>query len=445
MVAIGKPLTKLFNDVANSEIGFSMICHYFSLKRFFQSNAGLIPNWAIDPELLMKNLKPVLQEGHMTPMNTAALMCAVSVKHKDSGYDPVEFLENFLALYNADSVQEVCKIEKFKKRSPEWNEIKNLFNITPGNHTKKMEAIKIRSWAKDLQDATSGTLLGRTFAHHQTMTVQRLEDFLKYYNPPKAPNETLKESDGSETLSALPKDTFLPLLKTQREKGYLSETQCGIILCFILHSREQRRNGASYISHPMAVAKLVNHHAPRFLDNEGGMQWMATVAALLHDIGEKSNFKIDKELEGLIPTEVIEAVKCLHKGDDESYFDYLERCANNRLASVAKLCDIYHNNTDAEMSFKREYVYPIAANYLRYRLDNPKSTLSPYEFVQNFEICAPHQLAAIIHTADNNRKIAVTEARDRLGTVSNLSPINKIFSEKLYAHPRREAEPSLHA
>ncbi len=459
----GRRLNPIFETVAFSGPGFAAQRAQFSLRKMFMDKVGLLPNWAIDRDIIIPKLREILPQRHMTQMNAAAFLCALSLKHVHSSYDPVRFLGNFLKLYNAKSFDEVCQIEEIIPGSPEWIELnavrigaENVFQKR-GTRSEQLEAIKIRCWAKDLEKATSpnGKILFNPKTH-KSITVKEVEDLLRLYpsyiDEQDTPQvvEKLRESDGSLTNSAFPKDDYLPMLRDLRAKGYINETQCGIILCFILHSRERRNDKkTSYVTHPMAVANLVRNYGERYLADEGHV-WMATLAALLHDGGEKSNINLEKDLEGLLPQPTIEAIKALHKRDDESYFDYLERCADNPLAATVKICDIYHNSSDAGTNpgFKQTYVYPIAAAYVQYRLTHKDEKLSVADFIKRNNICSAEKLDEIEQIAAHktDKKKPASTFRDRLALLNNLGTISDIFKEEIIANAdtRREEKPSLH-
>lgn len=442
-------LKKTFNDLAQTPLGFAITKQAFVWKKEIFSKAGIIPNWAIPKENLVQILETSLKKGRMTAQNAAALMCAVSIKHKHSLYDPTAFLNNFVQLYNATTKEDIYKVEKIREGSREWRHIERIFQRNDLAADRKLEQAKIFCWAVDLEDSTQGTFLGRLFRHDEAIRVYEVQGIASLYNR-KAKTKNLLESDGSKTLSAFPKDEYLPLLRAQRAAGKISETQCGIILCFILHSQEKRRDGKSYITHPMGVADLVRQHGEKYLASNEGYVWQAMVAALLHDGGEKSNINLETDLNGLLPDEVIEAIKCLHKRDDDTYFDYIERIADNPLAATVKLCDLYHNSLDdSEPSIKQTYTYPIAAAYLEYRLKNPSDRLSVMDFVARNDVCTVKQFRDIVEATDIYRKAPLAEHQDRLGIIYNVKPLKDYFKAEqkspANANTRREESPALRA
>lgn len=460
-------LTQSFGKAAISSVGFATERQWFGIKNKFLDVTGLKANWAIDRDVITALFREALPQRYITPMNAAAMLCALSIRHKDSGYDPVNFLNNFLKLYNAKTVKEVLSIENISPISPEFTELWAHYNTTPGPKSKKLEALKIRCWAMDLERATSSKdRWALPSANHKSITVKEVEDLIKLY-PSKpivndveveGPEEVAKLMEGGvETNSAFPKDTYLPMLRKLRASNRLNETQCGIILCFILHSREKRNDKkTSYITHPMAVGDLVRQLGDRYFPNDKRNIWESTLVALLHDGGEKSNIDLENDLEGLLPKDVIAGIKAVHKDDDTPYFEYSKECADDLRACLAKLADSIHNMSDAgnNPSFKQAYVYPININYCHYRLTHLDEDLSVVEYMQKFNICSDTLAAedlydAIAKIADNraDKKMPAAAYRDKLGAIKNLKTVHDIQTEEIIivenksnANTRREED-----
>jgi len=444
------PLSDAFETVANQRVPFFAYHKAFGLRKSFQLAYGLIPNLAINKTVIFDKLQELLPHGHITKMNAAALLCALSVNHQHSHSDPVTFLNNFLRLYNAKTFEQVCEIEEVKKGSQDYQDLQKLWNNTNGSNTKRLEAVKIRCWAKDLERATQGNFFNRWRGSIQSVAVKEVENLLSHYRPPEG-DVALYEEDGKKTLSAFPKKEFLPILVEKRANNHITETQTGIILSIILHSRETRKNsGESYVVHPMAVANLVRKHGKRFFGSDNNSIWKAILVALLHDGGEKSNIHLDKDLVGLLPEDVIQAVKSIHKNEGESYFNYVMRCAENQISAFVKLCDTYHNSLDNQQpTFKQEYVYPISSLYVEYKLKNPKSNISnKYFAVNHMGICSLEQFDKISNLADTNSKISIFDSRRLIGKIRIIRTIKDVFLKETEdlpdANSRREENSSLH-
>lgn len=170
-----------------------------------------------------------------------------------------------------------------------------------------------------------------------------------------------------KTTSALPVRETIATLQKLKADGRISETQCGLMLCYILHAMDERKNGrACYVDHPMAVAGYVQKHGLEILGSEEQV-WKASLVALLHDIGEENPaLDLARDLKGLLPDDVLDAVCLLHKKEGQPYFEYINQIATNPLAAFVKLCDLRHNSDGTgPTQDKQTYVYSLAAEYLQ--------------------------------------------------------------------------------
>jgi hypothetical protein len=433
---------------------------------------GRLHNMVMPKEDIFALLQGALSQGHLTQLNAASLLNSLALRHKHSRFNPVSYLKNHVGLYNAplgdiDPVSEVAKIEKIKPGSKEWGYLKAAYENPMVQYVKgqsspeehRLQSVKIRAWALDLQ-ATTG------------ISILETENLIAEYRHPTAVSEEEKKN---QPTTALPKEFFLPLLRALRNRKWfgipmLSDTQAGIILCHLLHARETRNGGASYVTHPMAVANLCIKYAESFLphDNEESL-WVASCMALKHDMGEKSGFNVNEDLKGLHSDRVIRGVRALHKAEDDTYFGYLEKLANEDLVTAfVKLCDIVHNSSDnvESPSSKQAFVYLVAANYLKYRITNRHESLSVLEyldsevffseglslpFYQKVELIAESKDikdadGKVIQKADKKKKAAefpkLKDMVDELVKHGKLAPISRILQlEEKYNHhayPRRD-------
>lgn len=93
------------------------------------------------------------------------------------------------------------------------------------------------------------------------------------------------------------------------------------------HKNQLDRFGRPYILHPIRM--LFNVES----ENE-------QIVALLHDVVEKSEWTFEDLITEGFSQEIVEAVKCLTKNDEESYPDYIKRVAPNELSRNVKLADL---------------------------------------------------------------------------------------------------------
>lgn len=439
------------HSIAYSRPIFPVFEGVFSLWRKFRASTNSISQYAIEPAYLMRRMAEILQDGRMTKMNAVAFLCVNSNDHADSRYNPVNFLYNFIKLYSAKTWQEACEIEKIQPGTRDWQRVESIVSKVTKRMKRRskedinnaiLEKVKIFCWARDLEIATRPSGNNRNEGYHTT--IADVDLLLENHNK-QAENKIRKEK---KDLTALPKEEYLGLLRKARKAGNITETQCAIMLCFILHAQEERNGGVSYIKHPVEVSNLVRENGRKYFGNDDALIWKACVAALLHDGGEKTNIDLENDLKGLLPDDVIEAVKCLHKKEGETYFQYLERNAANPIAALVKLCDISHNSSDAgkKPTAKQAFVYTISANYVEYKLNHQNEHISVAEFVKRNNICSEEEFKKISEMAESDAKRRpASEFPDLLKALRNLTPVSEIFNKsKDHANPRREESFTLH-
>ena len=83
------------------------------------------------------------------------------------------------------------------------------------------------------------------------------------------------------------------------------------------------------------------HHPLRVMAKMGTDLEMS--AALLHDVLEDSDITAEELLAEGIPADVVEAVLCLTKDQNETYQDFIARVKKNKLAARIKIADIEDN------------------------------------------------------------------------------------------------------
>ena len=455
MFSLRRIFNQLMEEGAYSSPAFPTFRLSFRLVREF--NAMAFSRFAIDPEILFPKIKDALEKGRLSPSAAAAICCVNSNNHDLSKFDSPDFLYNFIALSNAKSWQECCEIEGIKQGdgTGDFEKIQEIGNGV-GKLTERLEKIKIYCWKRDLDSATRPNWLDKILGRNQHIQTSDVDNLLSSYNQEAAndldsKNKAKKKNGEKPDYLAFSKKYFIPLLKKAKHKGDLSETQCGIMLMFFLHSLEKRNGGESYLIHPISVASLVKEFGSKYFgEHKDGRIWKAIIVALLHDGWEENGVdSIGGNLQGLLPKDIIEAIKCLHKPKQENYFKYLERVANNQLAVLVKICDTYNNSSDRQTNptSKQAFVYKITANYLDYRLKNPDNKISVEEFVKQNNICSKEHFAEINQIAESSaKKQSASDFPHLQKSLHGVKSVLEILSKDTvsYANPRREEISSLH-
>ena len=112
---------------------------------------------------------------------------------------------------------------------------------------------------------------------------------------------------------------------------YTNLTKKALKLCFEAHKEQTDKSGMPYVFHPF-------HLAEQMTDEK------TTVAALLHDVVEDTEYTFDDLIEMGFGEEVVDALRLLTHGDGVEYMDYVAALRHNPIAKAVKLADLRHNS-----------------------------------------------------------------------------------------------------
>lgn len=439
--AIFEVLRRAFNNAVAS---FAMRERASTMKLAF--NSSHLDTFAVRKDLWLSMGRKELVRGNIDPLLFCAMSSALTHRHRDSGYNRVDYVRRIVDLFCAKSMREIYDISGSSNVPKKIEQVITSLGI---------EAAKTLILVDDVAYGSKGKL-----------SPEELYEVLRAYNMPdpesarpRKRNEFSPE-DGQRiqaTFSAFEKRELYPLLHSMVQRRLITDEQVCLLLCINFHSRERRKSGERYIDHPINVARLTLKYAHLFGLTERDRQ-IALMDALIHDIGEKSNFDMSVDLAPLITdTELIRSAASLHKYEGEAYFgDYIEtKCVSGVPEAFTKLCDSYHNCSDARpdrISIKQAFVYPIVANYLRDFLETRRRK-SIDAFVRENDICTPEQLALIKHLTEKDSKFTLAEVAARIPELRNIIPVAHIFSDQpsdslrttlSYAYLQRTEDSALH-
>ncbi len=112
---------------------------------------------------------------------------------------------------------------------------------------------------------------------------------------------------------------------------YTEQTKKAIRLSFAAHAGQVDRSGLPYVTHPL-------HLAEQMEDED------STVAALLHDVVEDTDYTMADLRRMGFPPRALEAVALLTHDPAEPYLDYVARVKEHPVARKVKLADLRHNS-----------------------------------------------------------------------------------------------------
>jgi uncharacterized phage-associated protein len=172
---------------------------------------------------------------------------------------------------------------------------------------------------------------------------------------------------------------------------YTKLTKLATQIAFKAHRGQMGKDGLPYICHPLHVAEQ--------MDDE-----TSACVALLHDVIEDCPSMTPAVLiaEGM-PRHIVEHVVALTRKREEKYFDYIERVAEDPIATKVKLADLEHNLDEDRLedgmpkSLKKRY------EKARARLMQPPSDVK--EKFGDRPIYTASDIAAHIITHSNNEHL----------------------------------------
>jgi (p)ppGpp synthase/HD superfamily hydrolase len=110
----------------------------------------------------------------------------------------------------------------------------------------------------------------------------------------------------------------------------IADLQRAIEIAVEAHKNQLQKNGLPYVLHPFQLMLSVQSNT-------------AKIVAVLHDVVEDSDWTLENLKQEGFSQEVLAAIECLTHRQDESYTDYIDRIAANKLATVVKLADLKDN------------------------------------------------------------------------------------------------------
>lgn len=117
--------------------------------------------------------------------------------------------------------------------------------------------------------------------------------------------------------------------------------QKALLIATESHDGQYRNDGEPYIMHPWRVADNCTSEDEK-------------TVAILHDVVEDTDAILFYRAE--FPTNIEDAVHAISRKEDETYFDYIERCSQNELARKVKIMDILDNWNTSKHTLKPRYM-----------------------------------------------------------------------------------------
>ena len=149
-----------------------------------------------------------------------------------------------------------------------------------------------------------------------------------------------------------------------REK--FDQTKLALNLVYEKFKDKVDKGGEPYCGHLVRVArnadKAMNDISELYNEDADPKYY---IVGVLHDIIEDTDVTKDKLLEMGFDDDIVEAVDCISRRKNESYYDFIIRIKKNEIATVVKIFDLEDNMDvrrlkkfgDEEMKRERKYWY----------------------------------------------------------------------------------------
>ena len=138
---------------------------------------------------------------------------------------------------------------------------------------------------------------------------------------------------------------------------YTPLTKKALTLCFEAHKDQVDKTGLPYVFHPFHLAEQMTDE-------------YTTVCALLHDVIEDTDYTWPDLQKMGFPHEILEALKLLTHEESVPYMEYVQKIAENPIATKVKIADLRHNSdlsrldTIDEWAINRTQKYQKALDFL---------------------------------------------------------------------------------
>jgi len=114
-----------------------------------------------------------------------------------------------------------------------------------------------------------------------------------------------------------------------------------ILLAVQAHQGQNDKAGAPYILHPLRVMLRMGSD-------------IEMMVAVLHDVLEDTQYTLLDLQQAGYPEEVLEALDCLTRRENETYEEFIERVKTNPLARKVKIADLEDNMDIRRISAPQE-------------------------------------------------------------------------------------------
>ena len=131
---------------------------------------------------------------------------------------------------------------------------------------------------------------------------------------------------------------------------YTEKTKKAMKLCFEAHKDQGDKSGMPYVFQPFHVAEQMTDE-------------VTTIVALLHDVVEDTDYKLDDIAAMGFGQDVVDALALMTHDKNVPYLDYVAKLKDNPIARTVKLADLAHNSDPTRLDVIDEKTKERLAKY----------------------------------------------------------------------------------
>lgn len=154
---------------------------------------------------------------------------------------------------------------------------------------------------------------------------------------------------------------------------YTQQTKKAMKLCFEAHKEQTDKSGLPYVFHPF-------HLADQMPDED------STVAALLHDVVEDTQYTLNDLKEIGFSDSVIDAIALMTHDNSVPYLSYIWKIKENRVARMVKQADLHHNS---DLSRLDRVTDKDTVRMLKYKIASAILDEHPKEYDGTYRVTMP--------------------------------------------------------
>jgi (p)ppGpp synthase/HD superfamily hydrolase len=166
------------------------------------------------------------------------------------------------------------------------------------------------------------------------ITEEQMIKYIKKYKPTwdklKNIKPTCMKREGKQNTRINLHLIYRKIYKYMKRMIEMNDLEKAISIAVKAHENQKDKAGMPYILHPLYIMTKMETELER-------------IVGVLHDVIEDSQYNLDYLKKQGFSKEIIDAIDCLTKREDEEYSVYIDRVETNVISKKVKIAELEHN------------------------------------------------------------------------------------------------------